>query len=71
MGKIKKDIGITHQGQKIKNKLDLKGIVPYVSLIKEMQDQRGPVSKNLTQEYHSLLKDAIALMELQRHHNLR
>ena len=71
MGKVKKDIGITHQGQRRKNRLDLKGIIPYVSLIKEMQDQWGPVSKNLPQEYHSLLKDAIAVMELQRHHNLR
>ena len=71
MEKIKKDTGITLQGQKRKNRLDLKGIIPYVSLIKEMQDQWGPVSKNLPQEYHSLRKDAIAAMELRRHHNLR
>ena len=71
MGKVKKDTGITLQGQKRKNRLDLKGITRYVSLIKEMQDQWGPVSKNLPQEYHSLLKDAIAVMELQRHHNRR
>ena len=71
MGKIKKGTGITLQGQKRKNRLDLKGITRYVSLIKEMQDQWGPASKNLPQEYHSLLKDAIAVMELQRHHNRR